>query len=336
MFLNDYWYVASHDDEITNGIFQRVILGKDLVFFRDKENQPVAFDNRCPHRFVPLTLGQIIDGTLRCGYHGFRFNGSGQCIEVPGQTDIPPRSTVRCYPTVTRYGYIWVWMGDPDKADEEKLPHNTMKEIEDSNASVIRGSSHINAYYELIADNLLDLSHIQFVHKVSFGAQAVSDGEVKTKIEDDTVIVTREVLDQSPSESFKLVTNIHENVDTLYKSVWSPPSSIWLKIGGGISDKKSDTKYFVYVSHMLTPETETSTHYFWSLSRNFNTENIQVSEKHREMIVAAFVEDKVLLEAQQKALGEYGDIRGMNLSWTKGDLGSSRARKILERLSETQ
>ena len=71
---------------------------------------------------MPLSLGRLEGDTLRCGYHGLRFDARGRCVEIPGQTQIPPDAAIRAYPLVERFNWVWIWMGDPKRADPALIP----------------------------------------------------------------------------------------------------------------------------------------------------------------------------------------------------------------------
>ena len=121
-FVRNCWYVAGWEDEISSdGVFERTLLGDSIVFYRATDGRLVALDNRCCHRGAPLHMGHREGDSLRCPYHGMLFNAEGQCTEIPGQEIIPQRACVRSYPVVARDELIWIWMGDPAKADPDKI-----------------------------------------------------------------------------------------------------------------------------------------------------------------------------------------------------------------------
>ena len=121
MFLKNAWYVAAWDTEVSDSPFSRVILNEPVVLFRTP-NGVAALENRCCHRALPLSMGKVLENHIQCGYHGLEFDASGKCVKVPGQSKIPPGAKVRSYPVVERWGMIWIWTGDPSKADKNLLP----------------------------------------------------------------------------------------------------------------------------------------------------------------------------------------------------------------------
>lgn len=118
MFLRDYWYAAGFSEEVGRDFLARTYLNEDVVIFRKEDGTPVALENRCAHRRLPLSMGKLIGDTVECGYHGLLYDCEGACIKIPGQDRIPRGTAVRSYPIVDRHRYLWIWMGDPGRADE--------------------------------------------------------------------------------------------------------------------------------------------------------------------------------------------------------------------------
>ena len=122
MYLYDAWYVAAWDHELSEGALARTLLEQPVVLFRTASGRAVALEDRCCHRLAPLSLGKVIGEEIQCGYHGLKFDSTGACTEVPSQTRVPPDARVRSYPVVERHCWIWIWMGDPDAADDTLIP----------------------------------------------------------------------------------------------------------------------------------------------------------------------------------------------------------------------
>ena len=167
-FLRNCWYVAGWEDEIPqDGMFERTLLNESVLFYRTGSGAIAALENRCPHRGAPLHVGRREGDGVRCGYHGMLFNAAGKCTEIPGQEMIPPRACVRSYPVVARDELLWIWMGDPAKADASKIISYWWHT--DPGWRKKRDYLHYQAPYSLIVDNLLDFSHLSFVHSTSIG-----------------------------------------------------------------------------------------------------------------------------------------------------------------------
>src|SRR5262245_57370493 len=118
MFIRNTWYIAAEPQEVTARPLARTILEKPVVLFRTESGKAVALEDRCPHRFAPLSLGKVIGERIQCGYHGAQFDASGACALVPGQNIVPPKARVVSYPIVEKHGYVWIWPGDPAGAGD--------------------------------------------------------------------------------------------------------------------------------------------------------------------------------------------------------------------------
>lgn len=169
MFTRNDWYVACTEDELgETGPIPARVLDQPLVLWRSGDKL-VALEDRCVHRAAALSLGRCEGANLRCMYHGLLFNEAGLVVEIPGQDIIPPTAKVRAYPATTRHGWVWVWMGDPAKADLALVP-NLFKGVDIDDFGMGGGVLEFDANANLISDNLLDFSHLAFVHEKSFQA----------------------------------------------------------------------------------------------------------------------------------------------------------------------
>ena len=174
MFLRNYWYVAASDHDVQRQPLGRIILGEPIVFYRLEDGTPVALEDRCAHRHLPLSMGKLVGDTLQCHYHGLRYDKTGTCVRVPGQDMIPRSARVKSYPVVERYHWLWIWMGDPALADPDKIPD--FHWFDDPENWGAKGQYlHVKANWQLIVDNLLDLTHLAFVHETTIGNSALVD-----------------------------------------------------------------------------------------------------------------------------------------------------------------
>mgnify|MGYP000856158750 CR=1 FL=1 len=168
-FIRNSWYVAAWDRELESGsILACEVIGERLAIFRRRDGGLVALENRCPHRHAPLSSGRLEGDELRCMYHGLRFNCAGRCVAVPGTDKIPPRLQVRAYPVVEKWSWIWVWTGDPARADPTLIPDGYG--LDNPEWRLRANAIDYVADYQLLHDNLLDLSHIDYVHEATLGA----------------------------------------------------------------------------------------------------------------------------------------------------------------------
>jgi len=169
-FIKNIWYVAAWASELeADKPIGRAVIGEPIVLWHDSEGHLIAMEDRCPHRHAPLSMGRTRGDEIQCMYHGLTFSKEGRCVRVPGTETIPPNTVVRQFPVVVRDDWVWVWLGDPDLADEDKIPQAFGLDNE-----TYKGfpGSHIDyeANYELVNDNLTDLAHLDFVHETTLGA----------------------------------------------------------------------------------------------------------------------------------------------------------------------
>lgn len=334
-FVRDAWYVIAWSEDLATGAtVARTVLGLPIVAYRGDDGVARAVTNRCPHRGVPLAMGQVVGTHLRCPYHALEFDGRGVCMRNPHIQADPSRLTVRAYPVVERHGAVWVWTGDADRADEALVPDYSLFDGTVSGYRAIRGYVKVEADYRLVVDNLLDLSHAEYLHANTVGTPG-SAGSVKTGVEvgDRRVTVHRKVFDLPPSAAFKPVWTKTARIDQQANMTWRAPSHLLLDLGimppGG---ELAEGLHFPS-AHILTPETARTTHYFYANARNFLVDDAGFDDKVRATFVQAFGnEDRPIIEAIQRAAVDPDD--GFRfVDFTTGDAAASRVRRMLDRLA---
>jgi len=306
MWLRECWQVAAFSDEIGPAVVARRLLDEPVVLFRTTAGAVAALADRCAHRGLPLSLGRLVEDRIQCGYHGMCFDVRGRCVAVPGQDAIPEPALVRNYPVVERHKLVWMWMGDPANANPAIVPD--VHWLDDPEWTPVFGYLHVAADYRLLVDNLLDLSHETFVHGETIGNRAVADSPVTASIVDGTAQAHRLMANCQPSPLVARSTSYAGNVDRWHKTIYSPPGYCLIENGtkpAGSDDRRQFKEGRVI--NLITPETETSSHYFWGFARAYKLGDPEVSAQLRDGIVLTFGQDKVLLEAQQRSLGRADD-----------------------------
>jgi phenylpropionate dioxygenase-like ring-hydroxylating dioxygenase large terminal subunit len=178
MFLQNFWYVAGWSHQVTEGqIVARTIIGEPIVLYRTSRDTITVLEDRCCHRFAPLSRGRLEGDDLRCMYHGLKFAASGECVEIPSSDRIQKGVAVRSFPIVEQDRWIWVWMGAAARADPALIPRALGHE--DPDYTVETGELHYDANYQLIHDNLLDLTHFSYVHETTLGRKNTSWGQTQ-------------------------------------------------------------------------------------------------------------------------------------------------------------
>ncbi|HYX34880.1 MAG TPA: aromatic ring-hydroxylating dioxygenase subunit alpha [Oligoflexus sp.] len=172
--LKNFWYIAGQTRDITRVPKKVILLGKELIAYRDSRGQPLVFDNRCPHRGAELTQGQIEGDCVRCPYHGWQFNSHGDCVEIPSNTPrdgIPPLARLRKYSVQERYGWLWVYLAD--LADDQRPPLPEYPLFDADGWRAVHGTFYWNNHYSQVMDNAVDMAHTAFVHKKTFANPAM-------------------------------------------------------------------------------------------------------------------------------------------------------------------
>lgn len=333
MFLRNHWYVAASETEIGRKPLARTIMNEPIVFYRKEDGSPVAFEDRCAHRHLPLSMGKLVGDRLQCYYHGLQFGPDGRCVRIPGQDQIPPNAKVRTYPVVERHKWLWIWMGDPALADPEKIAD--FHWLDDPHWGAKSSYLHVEANWQLVVDNLMDLTHLAFVHETTIGNSALAEhATVKVTRAPNNVVVTRWIIDQDPPPTFKKVGGFTGNVDRWQIVDFAPPAFLRLDVGAtptgtGAPEGKRVNGINMRNLNAITPETETTSHYFWGQAHDFDVKNEETTEKIFRQIETAFLEDVAVFSAQQRNLNLIKNPPQVDIN---ADTGVIQARRVNERL----
>jgi vanillate O-demethylase monooxygenase subunit len=311
------WYVAAWSHEVDDaGTFARTIIDVPVVLWRDSAHQVIAFVDRCCHRGAPLSRGRKEGDSLRCMYHGLLFDRSGRCIDIPSQDTVPARAFVRAFPVVEKHRWIWIWMGDR-RAPIRAHPRHALARR--SAWRGLPGYMHYDVGYRLITDNLLDFSHLSYVHATTLGGGG-SDAyaRVRPTVEriDRGVKVTRWLLDDAPAPFVTKLKQYPGNVDRWNIYDYLVPGILLMDSGGARPGTGAPSGRRVDAAECrscqaLTPETAGSTHYFFQQMHNFALDQPEVTRALYDVIVAAFHEDQDMITAQAGTLAQDPDFEFM-------------------------
>ena len=297
MYLRNSWYVAAWDREVSRSPLARTLLDQPVVFYRKEDGTPVALEDRCCHRQLPLSMGRIEGDDLRCGYHGLKFDASGRCVEIPGQPSIPPQARVRSFPVVERFNWLWIWMGDAEKADPSLIPDWWWADHPDW-AFTRPDRVRLECDYQLVSDNVLDVTHLAYVHAASIGALSITEFPATVERGERLVRLTRWIRDRPPPPLYQKAGNFPGNVDR-WQIVEHIPPCFTVNFAGCRDGEK---KIELMALSAPTPETARSTHYFFGFVRNFGLGDPDTERICSVDMVKVFNEDFPVLEAQQRAL----------------------------------
>jgi phenylpropionate dioxygenase-like ring-hydroxylating dioxygenase large terminal subunit len=333
MFLRNGWYAAIWSNDLNDRPVGRTFLNEKVVLFRNASGQVAALEDCCCHRAAPLSKGELAGDYLACGYHGLKYDISGQCIEVPGQSIVPRGAKVRSYPVRETWGVVWIWMGEPAKADESRIPN--LYWLADPGWAATPGYIHLKSSYQFLIDNLLDLTHVAYVHKKTLaGDPREATTPTKTERLADGVRVGRWMIDFTPPPLFAKAGNFTGKVDRWQFATWNPPATVYLDVGcattgTGAPEGDRSQGISIWSSHLITPETEDSSHYMFCFARNFGVGDAEMSKLLYEGSKATFLEDADMLEAvQQNRRG--GSLEG--LIDIGADAAQLQARRMLAQL----
>ncbi|MBX9843231.1 MAG: aromatic ring-hydroxylating dioxygenase subunit alpha [Xanthobacteraceae bacterium] len=330
MFLRNGWYSAIWSHELKDKPVGKTFLNEKVVLFRNDRGQVGALEDCCCHRAAPLSLGEVQGATLVCGYHGLRFDVNGKCVEVPGQSEVPAGAKVRSYPVHEKNNVVWIWMGEAAKADPARIPD--MPWLSDPKWATTPGRLYVKTNYQFVLDNLLDLTHVGYVHKKTLaGDPREATTPTKTERLNDGVRVGRWMIDFVPPPLFAKAGNFTTNVDRWQHVTWHPPGIVYLDVGcatTGTGAPQGDRSQGISIwsSHLITPETEHSSHYMFCFARDFKIDDPEMSKMLYEGSKATFTEDADMLEAVQ-ANRTGGSLDG--LIHITADAAQLQARRML-------
>lgn len=338
-YLRNAWYVGAWADELPRQkMLTRVLLEERVLMFRDEMGTARALFDRCPHRFAPLSMGRLCENgrVIQCGYHGLQFQSDGECVHNP-HGPVPKSARVRSYPLFERHGAIWIWMGDPERADPALIPDFSFLNADDW--FVGRDYLEIEANYLLENDNILDLSHIQYLHPFTVGSKVPGAG--KTVVEEDgkTVWARRTVRNEILASYMYHALGLPEDapIDRWLDVRWDAPSLLQLHsdhVPAGRPREDVSAAHRAPSAHLFTPAGPQKTHYFFAIALPKTT-----GQAGEELIKNSIVglqqtfqhEDKPMVEAQQRELAgrDFWDLKPMLLNV---DGAAVRARRVLEKL----
>lgn len=335
-YPRNMWWCAAHIDEVSEKPLARWLLEMPVVLYRLADGTPVALDNRCPHRWAPLSDGKVLNDQLVCPYHGMEFGADGICTNVPTQDSIPPSARVRSYPLRQAGFYLWIWMGDPGAIDHEPTD---MAYLLDPNWSTVEGSMLVESNWALIRENVLDLTHIAFLHANTFKqGDWVEPAEVR--MEGDTLIYFKDFEPSPLSPLFCAGFGFPDGKVVKREQEGRMPSLALSFSDWNVHDIDAApgerVDYLVRGAHIVTPAQRGTTHYFFSAAYDVANVDPEVLEKSKVALLDAFNEDKELLQKITQLVNE--DPRGLNYPEINlgADTSGVRLRQVLKRKLEAE
>jgi phenylpropionate dioxygenase-like ring-hydroxylating dioxygenase large terminal subunit len=329
--IKNCWYVAAWPNEVSSKPLARTLLGEPVVLYRESDGTAVALADRCVHRSMPLSMGEVCDDRLVCPYHGLAYDRTGQCVHIPAQDRIPSGAVIRSYPVVEKDGAVWIWMGPPENVDPEQIVPYPYHNAGTGWAHAL-GYCRVECRHDLVSENLLDLTHIGWVHRKTIGGNAAINARAKVTTErrEDHVLVRRYLLDSPPPPTYVRAVGFTGQIDR-WMEIDFAPGVVRIYTGAndagkGVDEANRRDTFGARIFNGITPETEHSTHYFWSAAHNFQIDQPEVTNAFHQEILATFLEDKIVMEAQYRRMQQFPDAKRIDLV---SDAGGVQARRIM-------
>ena len=335
-FLMNCWYVAAWDHELIDGkLLERTILEEPVLLYKGESGRVVALDNRCCHRGAKLSRGRLEGDCVRCMYHGLKYEPSGRCVQIPGQDVIPAKLGVRSYPVVERDHLVWIWAGDPARADPAAIidfPY-----LREPGWRGVPGYMHYDANYLLIVDNLSDFTHLAFVHVKTLGGSeeyAFKTRPVSIERLERGFRVERWHMDAEPPPFHRKVVRNRDKVDRRNVGTMHVPGiffleSVFAPAGSGAEKGNLEGARQYRNCQFFTPETRRTTHFFWNYLHNYDVHDPNISRSLHDSMVEGFLEDKAIIEGQQQMLDADPGFRMMAIA---SDAPLAHFRRSLDKL----
>ena len=331
-YPKNQWWVAATSAELGDKPVQRWIMGLPVVLYRGVSGAAVALDDRCPHRWAPLSTGSVSGEDIVCGYHGMQFAPDGRCTRVPTQATTPATARVRSYPVAERAPFVWIWTGDPQAADSAAPPPDLPWAVDPARVTA-QGYMEVACNYMALKENVFDLSHFGYVHANTL---AVTDWTSPPQVErtDDTVSYVQIMNDAPLPAHYGVATGIgcEHPVNRRYWGTYVSPAlqTAGVDIADAAPRAPGDRRnYALRLYHATTPIDLGRTAYWWAFSQDYGHGEGAV-EKLTQRIGVAFDEDKAILEAAESMVAR--DARGAGYPEISVfcDQASLQARRLLQ------
>jgi phenylpropionate dioxygenase-like ring-hydroxylating dioxygenase large terminal subunit len=324
------WYIGAWSDEVTRTLMQRWICGRPVCFYRLSDGSVNAIEDRCPHRRYPLSLGRLDGDVIECNYHGYRIDGSGTCVGVAEQPDTP-KTSVHRFPLVERHGIVWIWPGDPEQANPDDIPDVSW--LTDENWTHVHGLVPLKARQVLLVENLLDLTHETFLHPSSIGNAAVASTPIDVTSEGNKVSFIRHMGGIEAPPFYRSSMGVTTDIDRWQDGDFYAPGIFILNIRIAPTGTEEPEGFHMKVIYGMTPATETETHDFFALGRDYKIDDAELSDFQLKQQLAVMKEDVDALEIQEVMVAS---DPGMVESSIRSDVAGIRGRRLLERMAKAE
>lgn len=335
-FIRNTWYCAAWAREVGREPLGRTLLGQQVVLYRKEDGEVAALSNVCPHRYAPMHQGRLHGDAIACPYHGLQFGADGRCVHNPHGHIIPPALKLSSFPVVERHAIIWIWMGEPAHADPATIPDFSAHD--DPEYALVGGRISIDGAYQLVSDNLLDLSHTQYLHPILINPEADAIREQDLLQDGDALQTVFNRLNARPFGFVKFVwPDAPDRINSFSGVRWQPPANMLLKIHFTPCDSDDVREVRIWGAELVTPETKTTCHYFWGTARNFRQEDEAFGQELGRITEKVFTEeDGAMIAEVQRNMGENTDLLSLRPVVLPTDQPAIRARRIVTKLLKAE
>ena len=333
--IKNCWYVLDWSEEIKRELKNRMVLNQDLVYFRGNDNDVSVLQNRCAHRGFPLHRSKLCDDdTIQCGYHGLTYNQQGKCVKIPSDAENKnPKISIQSYPVIERYPMVWIWPGNPRKANPDLIPDYNW--VNGENWGYGKGNFHVKGNYLAIHENLLDLTHFQFLHGAVLGSPGQTESKIDVLVDGNTVDTQRVNRGDPVPLLHKEATGLGDVPILRYASAkFETPG--FHRGNGKFEDPSGSNngriEYHPRILHFITPETQYTSFYWWIFARDFNPKDKILDTFYTSETNKVFEEDKEAIEWIEElwANEDRPDYREKHVP---SDEGAVKMRRIVAQLS---
>lgn len=326
------WYVAAFAQDVGRDPVARTICGLPVALYRKADGTAVAVGGRCPHRHYPLGKSCVRGDEIVCGYHGIAFGPDGQCTDIPSQDFVPRAYRIPTYPLVEHGLWLWIWPGDADKADPSLLPDLEAIGYAGLGLEPVALFSHeVPCRYQLLNDNLLDLTHLAFLHGSSIGT--IDNARARETVTHGPGVLRSHRLIEGgePMPAIRQDQNYHGPVDSVVGMDFHLPG-FHAGIGDHWAVENGERRplRLSRVFHSVTPSTPTSCYYLFAMGAASG----QSAEAMRAFLAPVIDEDIFASVEIEKMIALAGGDPPELM--TRSDRGAVEGRRLLQTMMDAE
>ena len=272
----DCWYAPAASSEVDRDLLPVRAAGLPVVLYRTESGEVVALEDRCAHRAYPLSAGDLVGDTVRCGLCGFVYGPDGRCVSVPTQPHVPYGAEVASYPVRESDGLVWVWLGEPGRAGLHRVPE--LPWLADDAWSTVSGEEEVFASFLLLHENFADVTQVPFVApEIAPSVLGTTPPPLDVVVSETSVSLHRD-FPPAPLPAWQAEI-VGCPLDTPYRTEQSgffPSPAVWVDHWDAQAADGSWVR--LRFTHLVTPIDDDSSRLLWAVSRDFALGNRAVDQ----------------------------------------------------------